>query len=120
MSQQLNPDQPTDVLDPTFQKRNEPNFSQESVSSMLLALPALRGCWPMSSVRYASTSRATDISGQDNHLTSVNTVDFGYDNFIPYAEFDGTNQYLYRSDGGAANWADNAGMRVILLLLSRV
>jgi len=82
---------------------------QQSVVNRYLALPALRAFWPMSSVDYTVANRARDIAGGAYHLTDNNTPLFNYDGLAPYVEFDGTNQYLSRPDGGVANWADITG-----------
>lgn len=95
-----------DLLSTDFVGRNEPNYAWRAACSAVLALPALRAFWPMSSVDYTTASRARDVAGGAYHLSDNNTVTFGYDQLAPYAEFDGTNQYLSRADGGAANWAD--------------
>lgn len=81
----------------------------QSVVNRFLALPALRGFWPMSSVDYTAANRASDLSGQGYHLTDNNTPIFGYDNLAPYCDLDGVNQALTRADGGAGNWADILG-----------
>lgn len=89
--------------------RNEPNFAWGQAASSILALPALRAFWPMSSVDYTVASRARDIAGGGYHLSDNNTPVFGYDQLAPYVEFDGVDQYLSRADGGGGNWADILG-----------
>ena len=106
---QQRPGELVDVLRADFQHRNEPNFAWKSCVSAGLALPALRAFWPMSSVDYAAATQARDVSGGGYHLANNNGAVFGYDNLIPYVEFDGVNQYLSRADGGAGNWADITG-----------
>lgn len=102
--------QMVDLLRPDFQHRKEPNFAWRAACSMYLALPGLRGFWPMSSVGYTVANRGVDESGQGNHLTDNNTVEFGYDSLVPYCHFTlANNEYLSRADGGAANWADILG-----------
>lgn len=62
-----------------------------------LAIPGLQGFWPMSSVG-RDTGAARDVSGQDRILTNnANTV-FGYTGIVPWVEFDGTGDYLSRTD----------------------
>jgi len=97
------------LLSTHFWTRNEPNVAWRHAVSSVMALPALRAFWPMSSVDYTVASRARDVSGGAYHLSDNNTPLFGYDQLAPYAEFDGVNQYLSRADGGAANWADITG-----------
>ena len=106
---QVRNDEMLDAIRADVQFRYEPNFAWKSAVSAGLALPALRAFWPMSSVDYAAATQCRDVSGGAYHLTNNNSADFGYDNLIPYVEFDGTNQYLSRADGGAANWADITG-----------
>jgi len=90
-----------------------------------MALPALRAFWPMSSVDYTTASRARDVAGGGYHLTDNNTVLFGsgqsdaLPTMVPYAEFDGVNQYLSRADGGAANWADITGTEAYVVAAQR-
>lgn len=115
---QTRPDEMIDVLRPYFQDRNEPNFAWKSACSAFLALPALRAFWPMSSVDYANP-QARDIAGGGYHLTNNNSADFGYDNLIPYVEFDGINQYLSRPDAGVANWADVTGGELYIPVTQR-
>jgi len=102
-------DEQMDLLSVHFWKRNEPNVAWRHAVSSVMALPALRAFWPMSSVDYTVANRARDVSGGGYHLSDNNTVTFGYDQLAPYAGFDGINQYLDRADGGAANWADITG-----------
>ncbi len=107
--QQRNPEL-VDILRTDFQHRNEPNFAWKSAVSALQALPGLIAAWPMSAVRLDNaTDRARDVSGAGYHLTAVNTVVFLNNGLAPYARFGGTNEYLSRADGGAANWADVRG-----------
>ena len=106
--QQRNPEM-VNLLRADFQGRYEPNFAWVNAISAGLALPALRAFWPMSSADYAAASRARDIAGSGYHLTPTNTIQFVHANLYFYASFGGTNEYLSRADGGAANWADITG-----------
>lgn len=107
--QQLNAEL-VDLLRAEFQARNEPNFAWKSAVSASLALPGLIASWPMSVVRLDNaTDRARDVSGAGYHLSAINNVVFLNDGLVPYARFGGTNEYLSRADGGAANWADVRG-----------
>jgi hypothetical protein len=104
------------LLSADLQLRYEPNFAWKSAVSAFLALPALRAFWPMSSVDYTAANRGIDLSGQGNHLTDNNTVEFGYDSLAPYVHCTATNtEFLSRADGGAANWADITGTEVEVL-----
>jgi hypothetical protein len=111
------------LLSADLQPRYEPNFAWKSACSAYLALPALRGFWPMSSVDYAAANRAIDLSGQGNHLFAVNTPTFGYDSLIPYVQLSNAggaaNQYLYRADAGAGDWADVQGNEIYIIAADR-
>lgn len=106
---QIYNDQQAALLSTHFWTRNEPNVAWRHAVSSVMALPALRAVWPMSSVDYTVASRARDVAGAGYHLGDNNGVTFNYDQLAPHAEFDGINQYLSRADGGAANWADIIG-----------
>ncbi len=99
--------------------RNEPNYAWGQACASILALPALRAFWPLSSVDYTTADRARDIAGAGYHLTDNNTVTFGYDQLAPYAALDGINQYLSKADGGAANWADIIGTESYIVAAQR-
>lgn len=122
---QWNNSDQVDLLRPYFVDRNEPNYAWQHAVSAVLALPALRAFWPMSSVDFAAASRARDIAGSGYHLADNNTVLFSsgeFDalpNLVPFAEFDGVNQYLSRADGGAANWADIIGTEAYVAVAQR-
>lgn len=63
-----------------------------------MALPGLVGFWPMSSVQ-RSTGNAYDLSGQGRTLTYTGNPVFTYYNgLVPYIIFDGTGDYLSRTD----------------------
>lgn len=107
------------LLSTHFFDRNEPNVAWRHAVSSVMALPALRAFWPMSSVDFAVASRARDVAGGGYHLSDNNTPLFGYDQLAPYVEFDGVNQYLSRADGGAANWADITGIEAYIVAAQR-
>lgn len=112
--------QNVDLLRAYFQHRSEPNYAWSRAISIYLALPALRGFWPMSAVDYTAVTRVSDMSGKStNPLQSNNTPLFGYDSLAPYVEFDGINQYLSRADLGAANWADVTGTEAYIVAAQR-
>lgn len=64
--------------------------------SNYLALPSLRGFWPMSSVSNSSFPR--DLSTQGRTLTNINVSLFGQNVLVPYVTLNGTTQYLTRGD----------------------
>jgi hypothetical protein len=119
--QQIN-SQLVDNLRPWFPDRNEPNYAWKSACASVMALPALRAFWPMSSVDYTVASRARDVAGGGYHLSDNNTVTFGSTQgdtppgLAPYAAFvSASSQYLSRADGGAANWADIIGTEAYVI-----
>ena len=63
-----------------------------------LALPQLRGFWPMSSID--DSFNAYDLSGQNRTLTanSLTSASFGTSSLTPYVDFDGTADYYSRAD----------------------
>ncbi|MHC4544187.1 MAG: LamG-like jellyroll fold domain-containing protein [Planctomycetota bacterium] len=64
----------------------------------------------MSSVNHTSINRATDLSGQENHLDDNNIVTFGRDNLAPYASFVASSfQFLNRTDELGTDWASIIG-----------
>lgn len=80
------------------------------VISMYKALPGLVAFWPLTVARRDSaTDQARDVSGAGYHLTNNNASQFGYSDYTPYCDFNGSTQYLSKADGGAAGWADIRG-----------
>ena len=65
-------DQMVSSLESEFQKSNDSSFAHESLISSYLALPGLRGFWPMSGI--SSIGTIYDMGGGDLHLLNVNTV----------------------------------------------
>ena len=61
-----------------------------------LALPGLRGFWPMSA--FDASANVFDQSGNVRTMAAAGTPRFGYDGLAPYAEFDGSGDYLTRAD----------------------
>lgn len=55
-----------------FQQTNDSSFAHESLASSYLALPGLRGFWPMSAL--GADGEALDLGGLNGHLTNVNTA----------------------------------------------
>lgn len=82
-----------------FTRRNEPNFSLAKTISTYLALPGLRGFWPMSA--FGPTGNAFDQSGNVRTLTYNGNPTYNYDNLAPYIALDGTGDYLSRADESA-------------------
>ena len=66
------------------------------VVGIYLALPGLRGFWPMSTVN--ESGNAYDLSGQGRTLTYTGNPTYNYDGFAPYVDLDGTGDYLTRGD----------------------
>ncbi len=79
-----------------FQRRYEPNFAAGQAISTMLALPGLRGLWPMSV--FASGGDALDLSGCDKTLTYNGNPTYHYAALHPHIYFDGTGDYLSRPD----------------------
>lgn len=114
-----------DLLSADLQPRNEPNFAFKSCVSLFQAIPGLRGLWTMSSVKETAADRATDLSGQGNHLTenvSAGRISFGREalSLLPVADFNSANsQYLNRADAGATDWADITGTEAYVFAAQR-
>jgi hypothetical protein len=75
-----------------------PEVSVSSVVASFLNIPGLVGLWPMSSVQ-RSTGNAYDVSGQGRTLTYNGNPTYNiHNNVVPYADLDGTGDYLHRAD----------------------
>lgn len=61
-----------------------------------LALPGLRGFWPMSG--FDSGGDTTDMGGLAHHLTYNGNPIYNYDNLVPYIDLDGTGDFLSHAD----------------------
>jgi len=72
-----------------------PELSPDLVSPFL-ALPGLRGFWPMSSFNEAGN--AYDMSEQGRTLTYNGNPTYNYDGVAPYIDLDGTGDFLTRGD----------------------
>jgi len=68
-----------------------------------LTLPSLRGLWTFGSVD--EDGRVYDYSEQGRQLTDNATVTYGYEDAIPYAEFNGTTQYLLNNLTPTSGWS---------------
>ena len=81
-----------------------------------LALPGLRGFWPMSV--FDSSGNAQDVSGHGHHLTYNGDPKYGHDGLLPYIDLDGTGDYLSIADdadfdiSGSESYVDNPGLTV--------
>jgi hypothetical protein len=105
---QVRPDELADTLTADFQRRNEPQFAWKSAVSSFMAIPVLRGLWPMSAVYNTAASQARDVSGNAIHLTNTDISLFGYTNLFPWVEFV-SGSYLFVADSGAAGTTDLTG-----------
>lgn len=95
------------LLSGDVQMRYEPNFHWKSAAASFMALPALRGFWPMSGI--GVSGQAIDMQGLGNHLTRNGDPEFGYDNLAPYCEYDGTGDYHSITDAASSNAFDILG-----------
>jgi len=93
---QIRNDELKNLLLPDFQARYEPNFAWKSACAAFLALPALRGFWPMSS--FNENGDAYDLSGQGRTLTYNGNPTYNYSSLIPYIDLDGVGDWLSRAD----------------------
>jgi len=93
--QHLNQEQ-VDLLGVSLQKRNEANFALGNIASMLSGIPGLRGAWIASS--FDENGDIFDISEQGRDVSYNGTPEFDYSALIPYATFDGVNDYFERLD----------------------
>jgi hypothetical protein len=67
-------------------------------TSPFLAIPGLVGFWPLNNVD-VSSGDAYDLSGQGRRLTFNGNPDYNvYQDFVQYLDFDGTGDYLSRTD----------------------
>lgn len=73
-------------------------------------LPSARGIWPLGSG--TSGQNSNDISGQDRHLTDAGGVTYDIDNFMSYANLNGSNEYLAIADAAAFDITDVLGMGI--------
>jgi len=86
------------LLSADLQPRYEPNFAWKGICGLYQSLPALRGFWPMSAqINSTQAAYVTDVAN-NFHLTNYNTAQHGYDDLIPYVDFNGTTQALYYAD----------------------
>jgi len=90
--------QMVDNLRADLQPRYEPNFAWKGITGLYQALPALRGFWPMSAqINATQAAYVTDVAN-NFHLANPAAAQHGYDDLIPYVDFNGTTQYLFYVD----------------------
>lgn len=122
-----------DLLRGDFQHRAEANFAWKSACSAYMALPGLRGFWPLGT--FDSNGDAYDQSGHGHTLTYNGNPTYNTYDLAPYIDLDGTGDYLERADEadldilgteayvaipgitfGAWAWFDNAAAAVEMIL----
>lgn len=89
-------DELVNMMGADMQRRYESGFSWTTACSTILALPGLRGFWPMSA--FSDTGAAYDQSGNARTLTYNGNPAYDFDGLAPYIRFDGTGDYLHRAD----------------------
>lgn len=82
------------------------------IISPYLALPGLRGFWPMSSVGVAG--QAIDLQGLGNHLTWQGNPMFHFAGLAPFCRYDGTGDYHDITDAASANAFDIRGLEAYI------
>lgn len=93
----LRSDQVVKQLDSEFQRSYDSSFAWESLCSSYLALPVLRGFWPMSSIGGSGQAMETG-SGANRLLTNVNTaLALAWPQPAMYFQT-GNSEYLYAVD----------------------
>lgn len=107
MSQQDRNAELVALLETDFVGRNEPNYALANSISTILALPGLRAFYPMSIPGIAG--QAQDLQSLGNHLTLNGNPQFGYENLIPYCQYDGTGDYHDIADAASGNAFDVLG-----------
>lgn len=85
-----------DLIAPTFQKRNEPNFAIANAIPSFQQIPGLRGLWCASLVDENLALR--DLSLQGRTLSQTGTPTFSQAGLVPYVAYDGATQYHSRAD----------------------
>lgn len=89
-------DELVSLLGADLQRRYESGFAWRTACSTILALPGLRGFWPMSA--FESGGNCFDQSGNGRTLTYNGNPVYNFDGLAPYIRFDGTGDYLSRAD----------------------
>lgn len=93
---QLRNEQLVRNLSTDFQVKYDAAYHWSRACSQFLALPGLRGFWPMSSFNEAGN--AYDLSGQGRTLTYNGNPTYNHDSLAPFITLDGTGDYLSRAD----------------------
>jgi len=85
-------------IDLAAQRLSEPSKPELSADliSPFLALPGLRGFWPMGD--YNEGASAYDLSEQGRVLTDNGNPQYSYDGIVPYIDLDGNNDFLFRNN----------------------
>ena len=96
MTVQQRNSQMVELLRADFQARYEPQFALAQYMASVLALPGLRGFWPMSA--YNASGNAFDQSGNGRLLTYNGNPTYNWDGLAPYIDLDGTGDFLSRAD----------------------
>ena len=100
------PTEPWDEPSERLRDLETAEFAPDIISSYL-ALPGLRGFWPMSSVGVAG--EAIDLQGLGNHLARQGDPEFNFTGLVPYCDYDGTGDYHDITDAASANAFDILG-----------
>jgi len=93
---QLANEEMVELLKPYFRARNEPNKAFADAVSMYLALPALRGFWPFSSVN--SIPEAIDLGASGFDLSRNGTPTVSRWNLAPLTVLDGSGDCWHHAD----------------------
>ena len=96
-AQRRNPEQVA-ILSADLQPRYEPNFAWKGICGLYQSLPALRGFWPCSSQIVTAQSLYLPDIANNYHCAAASVPVWGYDDLIPYVEFDGTDDYFSFTD----------------------
>ena len=78
--------------------------------NMFLALPQLRGFWPMSSIDDAFAAYDLSKQGRTLTATSLTAASFGVKNIMPYTTYDGSADYHSRADEAGMDIASSMTM----------
>lgn len=96
MTVQIRNAEMVDLLKAEFDHLGNPALAWESACSAFLALPGLRGFWPMSS--FDENGDAFDLSEQDRVMGYNGNPTYEAYDLAPYIHLDGTGDYLMRLD----------------------
>lgn len=96
MTVQKRNDAMVNLLRADFQGRYEPQFALANLHSTYISLAGLRGLWIMSNPD--ENGDLYDLTGQGRTLTYAGNPTYNFDSLAPYLDFDGTGDYLTRTD----------------------